>query len=69
MATIGIFMPFPDGIREADPEYRRAHNFELSESLHLLHLQNVDLEHALDEPPWNVEEECGGLPAHTVLMK
>ena len=55
--------------READPEYRRAQNFELRESLRLLRLRNVDLvalrnhanrvvERALDESTWHVDEEC-----------
>ena len=54
---------------EADPEYRRAQNFELRESLRLLRLRNVDLvalrnhanrvvERALDESTWHVDEEC-----------
>ena len=55
--------------READPEYRRAQNFELRESLRLLRHRNVDLvalrnhanrvvERALDESTWHVDEEC-----------
>jgi len=54
--------------READPEYRRAQNTELPESLRLLRLRNVDLvalrnhanrvvERALDESTWHVDEE------------